>query len=267
MGSSARPETVTALFSDGVANRLLKSRPDHVDTHDTITLAVQWRNRDGAAAKKRLVPAKIKVVPAKNNLLPAGATQAAGAGSSGEGIGEQDSSAPKRQRAASPPAHRPTGSLYSSVGGAVHTSKDASAHSSPDGSLHSSEVELAPSSDGRPLHSSDAVPVPSFAGGSVGHAVYTASWIAPRSDVHSQQRWFYVGQAGARLSRSHGVQFTFRALRKLRSKCSVPGQLTRLGPYFHISSRGSSACTLSPVAPRSSTAEPYLSLTGLVSHP
>ena len=32
--------------------------------------------------------------------------------------------------------------------------------------------------------------------GSLGHAIYTASWIAPKSDVHSQQRWFYMGHAG-----------------------------------------------------------------------
>ena len=29
-----------------------------------------------------------------------------------------------------------------------------------------------------------------------GTAVYTASWIAPKSDVHSQQRFFYLGQGG-----------------------------------------------------------------------
>lgn len=28
----------------------------------------------------------------------------------------------------------------------------------------------------------------------VGTAVYTSSWIAPKSDVHSQQRFFYMGQ-------------------------------------------------------------------------
>ena len=32
--------------------------------------------------------------------------------------------------------------------------------------------------------------------GATGHATYTASWIAPKADVHSQQRWFYMGQAG-----------------------------------------------------------------------
>jgi hypothetical protein len=29
-----------------------------------------------------------------------------------------------------------------------------------------------------------------------GTAVYTSSWVAPRSDVHSQQRFFYMGQKG-----------------------------------------------------------------------
>ena len=31
---------------------------------------------------------------------------------------------------------------------------------------------------------------------SIGTAVYTSSWIAPRSDVHSQQRFFYMGHNG-----------------------------------------------------------------------
>lgn len=35
-----------------------------------------------------------------------------------------------------------------------------------------------------------------FEDGSLGHAVYTSSWVAPKSDVHSQQRWFYMGQKG-----------------------------------------------------------------------
>ncbi|MEM7314966.1 MAG: gfo/Idh/MocA family oxidoreductase, partial [Planctomycetota bacterium] len=29
-----------------------------------------------------------------------------------------------------------------------------------------------------------------------GTAIYTSSWIAPRSDVHSQQRFFYMGHEG-----------------------------------------------------------------------
>lgn len=32
--------------------------------------------------------------------------------------------------------------------------------------------------------------------GSLGTAIYTASWIAPKSDVHSQQRFFYAGHEG-----------------------------------------------------------------------
>jgi D-galacturonate reductase len=32
--------------------------------------------------------------------------------------------------------------------------------------------------------------------GSLASAFYTASWIAPKSDVHSQQRFFYLGQKG-----------------------------------------------------------------------
>merc|ERR1719284_300679 len=29
-----------------------------------------------------------------------------------------------------------------------------------------------------------------------GTGIYTSSWIAPKSDVHSQQRFFYMGQGG-----------------------------------------------------------------------
>jgi D-galacturonate reductase len=32
--------------------------------------------------------------------------------------------------------------------------------------------------------------------GNLGTAVYSASWIAPKSDVHSQQRFFYMGHDG-----------------------------------------------------------------------
>eukprot|EP00927_Polykrikos_kofoidii_P084722 TRINITY_DN9015_c0_g1_i1.p1 TRINITY_DN9015_c0_g1~~TRINITY_DN9015_c0_g1_i1.p1 ORF type:complete len:462 (+),score=62.31 TRINITY_DN9015_c0_g1_i1:81-1466(+) len=35
-----------------------------------------------------------------------------------------------------------------------------------------------------------------YADRSRGHAVYTSSWVAPKGDVHSQQRWFYMGQKG-----------------------------------------------------------------------
>jgi D-galacturonate reductase len=35
-----------------------------------------------------------------------------------------------------------------------------------------------------------------YASGFIGTAVYTSSWVAPKSDVHSQQRFFYMGQRG-----------------------------------------------------------------------
>ena len=31
---------------------------------------------------------------------------------------------------------------------------------------------------------------------SLGCAIYTSSWVAPKSDVHSQQRFFYMGNSG-----------------------------------------------------------------------
>ena len=32
--------------------------------------------------------------------------------------------------------------------------------------------------------------------GTAGHATYTSSWVAAKADVHSQQRWFYMGHKG-----------------------------------------------------------------------
>ena len=32
--------------------------------------------------------------------------------------------------------------------------------------------------------------------GNLGTATYTASWTAPKADVHSQQRFFYMGHKG-----------------------------------------------------------------------
>jgi len=32
--------------------------------------------------------------------------------------------------------------------------------------------------------------------GNLGTAIYTSSWIAPKSDVHTQQRFFYMGHKG-----------------------------------------------------------------------
>ncbi len=41
-------------------------------------------------------------------------------------------------------------------------------------------------------------------GGSLGTAVYTSSWIAPKAEVHSQQRFFYMGQKGElRVDQAH----------------------------------------------------------------
>ena len=40
--------------------------------------------------------------------------------------------------------------------------------------------------------------------GSEGVAVYTSSWVAPKSDVHSQQRFFYMGHGGeVRVDQAH----------------------------------------------------------------
>lgn len=39
-------------------------------------------------------------------------------------------------------------------------------------------------------------PVGCFSGFRRGTAVYTSSWVAPKADVHSQQRFFYMGQKG-----------------------------------------------------------------------
>ena len=44
--------------------------------------------------------------------------------------------------------------------------------------------------------SSNSAPSSSSRRASIGTAVYTASWIAPKSDVHSQQRFFYMGHQG-----------------------------------------------------------------------
>ena len=107
MRGIARPESVTALASDGVASARLGRACE-----DTITLAVRWRNRQGA-------------------------------------IAEADGPRAKRQRGG--------GQAGGEAGGAA-------------GRL-------------------------SFTG-SAGHATYTSSWVAAKGDVHSQQRWFYMGHGG-----------------------------------------------------------------------
>ncbi|KAJ1454181.1 NAD binding Rossmann fold oxidoreductase, partial [Pelagophyceae sp. CCMP2097] len=43
-----------------------------------------------------------------------------------------------------------------------------------------------------------------LADGSAGHALYTSSWIAAKTDVHSQQHWFYMGTKGeVRVDQAH----------------------------------------------------------------
>ena len=42
----------------------------------------------------------------------------------------------------------------------------------------------------------EAGPRPGAYAGSAGHATYTSSWVAAKADVHSQQRWFYMGHGG-----------------------------------------------------------------------
>jgi len=118
MQGRARPERVTALASNGVADTLL----DGVSTEDTITLAVVWRNRRVGASDTKIAQ-------------------------------RLDESERKRRR------DQEEGTAV----GAKHAAKQWGA---------------------------------SFAGGTLGHATYTSSWIAPKADVHSQQRWFYMGTSG-----------------------------------------------------------------------
>lgn len=57
-----------------------------------------------------------------------------------------------------------------------------------------------------------------------GTAVYTSSWIAPKSDVHSQQRFFYMGQ----------VKLTFSAKKLLYYSSSTLKMLKQVMPMsFH----------------------------------
>ena len=116
MHGKARPETVTGLGSDGVASAKLG-----LQTEDTITLAVRWRNKA--------------------------------------------------------PSPRPT-------------ARDEDGASQP-GAKRAKVAEAAPAEA-----AAAAVGGERPFTGSFGHATYTSSWIAPKSDVHSQQRWFYMGHQG-----------------------------------------------------------------------
>ena len=57
---------------------------------------------------------------------------------------------------------------------------------------------VAEASLGRPCEDTITLSVQwrNLADGALGHALYTSSWVAPKSDVHSQQRWFYMGASG-----------------------------------------------------------------------
>jgi D-galacturonate reductase len=54
-------------------------------------------------------------------------------------------------------------------------------------------------------------------------AVYTASWIAPPSDVHSQQRFFYMG---------HGGEVTLDQAHRGYTLASDAGRFTSANPLF-----------------------------------
>jgi len=128
----ARPETVTALGSDGVADSRLGRAME-----DTITLAVRWRNREHVAGGAGVAGGPL-----------GGAGGPGGAGAPGGPGG-------------------PGGAGGASAGGARKKAKTVTAERAPTRYV-----------------------------GCAGHATYTSSWIAPKSDVHSQQRWFYMGHAG-----------------------------------------------------------------------
>ena len=61
-----------------------------------------------------------------------------------------------------------------------------------------SSTGVAQAKLGRPCEDTITLSVQwrTLATNALGHALYTSSWVAPKADVHSQQRWFYMGQAG-----------------------------------------------------------------------
>ena len=59
---------------------------------------------------------------------------------------------------------------------------------------------------------------------SYGCAIYTSSWVAPKSDVHSQQRFFYMGNAGeVNIDQAH---------RGCTMSTDTTGQLQSINPLF-----------------------------------
>ena len=61
-----------------------------------------------------------------------------------------------------------------------------------------SSTGVAQAKLGRPCEDTITLSVQwrTLATNALGHALYTSSWVAPKADVHSQQRWFYMGQSG-----------------------------------------------------------------------
>ena len=59
-----------------------------------------------------------------------------------------------------------------------------------------SSTGVAQAKLGRPCEDTITLSVQwrTLATNALGHALYTSSWVAPKADVHSQQRWFYMGQ-------------------------------------------------------------------------
>eukprot|EP00940_MAST-03C_sp_MAST-3C-sp2_P000791 g791.t1 len=61
---------------------------------------------------------------------------------------------------------------------------------------------------GKGIHAEDTITLTvswqNLKSGNEGIAVYTSSWVAPKSDVHSQQRFFYMGHSGEiRIDQAH----------------------------------------------------------------
>ena len=61
-----------------------------------------------------------------------------------------------------------------------------------------SSTGVAQAKLGRPCEDTITLSVQwrTLATNALGHALYTSSWVAPKADVHSQQRWFYMGASG-----------------------------------------------------------------------
>ena len=55
-----------------------------------------------------------------------------------------------------------------------------------------------------PIPTTPQVQWENLADGTLGHGVYTSSWAAPKADVHSQQRFFYMGTKVGELSIDYG---------------------------------------------------------------